>query len=350
KLNKPAEGLAAVKHAICLDPDLAYAYQLLCAFYEKEKNFPEAEYAINQALKIDRESVNSLSLKGRILFNQQRITEALEAVNTGLSIDPEHVECLNLKGRILVRLGNKSGAEKFEASLSENPENFYTHTNYGIALVEMGRAKEAIPHFKEALRLNPDYGLAKRYLLGALKLKSSVYNAFTKAVIKFSKFKYGTVVLLLAGVIVSYVYNAYFLAPFIVVLYFYFFTDLAANTVLRFNKFNRSLLLKQEVNQSNVSIIISIAILVTLTYGYVQSDHFFYKISYVQLGIFIHLVFAFYRQSTKPPNALSQFFVYSLFSGIIFLVLSYYIPVLAGVFLFIFNSLLATLVLFRKKL
>jgi Flp pilus assembly protein TadD len=47
----------------------------------------------------------------------------------------------------------------FETTLARNPGAWMAHNNLGIALVNAGRANEALPHYREAMRLRP--GLAE---------------------------------------------------------------------------------------------------------------------------------------------------------------------------------------------
>ncbi|MBE2213975.1 MAG: tetratricopeptide repeat protein [Opitutaceae bacterium] len=45
----------------------------------------------------------------------------------------------------------------YETTLARNPGSWMAHNNLGIALVKDGRASEALPHYREALRLRPGH-------------------------------------------------------------------------------------------------------------------------------------------------------------------------------------------------
>lgn len=60
----------------------------------------------------------------------------------------------------------------YETTLRRNPDCWMAHNNLGIALVDAGRAAEAIPHYERALRLRPGYAEAANnlgYALTALR-------------------------------------------------------------------------------------------------------------------------------------------------------------------------------------
>jgi protein O-GlcNAc transferase len=56
--------------------------------------------------------------------------------------------------------------ENFRLALRQNPNDPETHRNLGNALMLTGRPYEAIEHFKQALRIKPDY--AGAYYLMAM--------------------------------------------------------------------------------------------------------------------------------------------------------------------------------------
>ncbi|HEX2101108.1 MAG TPA: tetratricopeptide repeat protein, partial [Candidatus Synoicihabitans sp.] len=56
----------------------------------------------------------------------------------------------------------------YEATLARNPDAWMAHTNLGITLVESGQAAAALPHYREALRLRPNYAEGENNLGFAL--------------------------------------------------------------------------------------------------------------------------------------------------------------------------------------
>ena len=52
----------------------------------------------------------------------------------------------------------------FERALAVTDDNFFAHTEVGVALVAAGRTAEAIPHFEAAARIHPGYARARANL------------------------------------------------------------------------------------------------------------------------------------------------------------------------------------------
>ena len=63
--------------------------------------------------------------------------------------------------------------DHFSEALRINPEHADTHNNIGIALAEQGRIAKAINHFSEALRINPAFENAQANLDRALTIKEN---------------------------------------------------------------------------------------------------------------------------------------------------------------------------------
>ena len=58
-----------------------------------------------------------------------------------------------------------------------NPNHAEAHNNLGTALGLNGQTEEAIQHFQEALKLNPDYADARRNLAIVLATKTQPSQA-----------------------------------------------------------------------------------------------------------------------------------------------------------------------------
>ncbi|MDX5347762.1 MAG: tetratricopeptide repeat protein [Hymenobacteraceae bacterium] len=267
KLNRFEDGLVAVKKSIALEPDLAYAHSLLSNFYEKINRNAEAEAAIREALQLDWYNPDYYYFLGRILLYQNRVTEALDAANSGLSIFSEHVNCNNLKGICLVCLGNEEGLCFFQVSLTIDPEYSYTFTNYGIALLKLGKPTEAIKIFKEALRINPDSEIARLYLLNTIKLKNPVYYFLKKVIGQKKPLQVAVWVLTILVVFIAYNCSIFIFLSLLVLSLIIVFYEVFANTLTRLNRPYRHVLSKHEIQQSNLLLMVIKILMMGLIYN-----------------------------------------------------------------------------------
>ena len=55
------------------------------------------------------------------------------------------------------------------AALKNNSSDYQAHFNLALSMSRVGRKDEAIAHYREALRINPNYAEAQRALAELLK-------------------------------------------------------------------------------------------------------------------------------------------------------------------------------------
>src|SRR5690606_2150752 len=70
--------------------------------------------------------------------------------------------------------------ETIEGALREDPNNAFTHANYGWGLLEKGNHTKAMEHFKEALSHSPNLDYAQAGMLEAIKATNPIYRLFLK--------------------------------------------------------------------------------------------------------------------------------------------------------------------------
>lgn len=171
------EAIDVLQKCIHLNPEHDYVYYLLAfAFYQKDW-YPKALDYVENAIALYPYHSGYFSLKGNIFLTQQKFQEALDAANEGLQINAEDVACLNCRTTALFRLKRKDEAiETINEALAIDPEDYHTHSNYGWHYLEKGKHKEANNHFKEALRINPNYNYAKEGYKASLKAKLPFYR------------------------------------------------------------------------------------------------------------------------------------------------------------------------------
>jgi hypothetical protein len=89
----------------------------------------------------------------------------------------------------MVKLGRKVEAgATIDAALAKNPENALTHANQGWTYLEKGKPKEALHHFREALRIDPTNEWARQGIVEALKAQHFIYALMLKYILWMSRF------------------------------------------------------------------------------------------------------------------------------------------------------------------
>lgn len=176
-LKRLDEGTREAREAIRLEPDHALSHYAL-AHTLAERNRPEeAEPAITEALRLDPGDADYHALLARIRLDRRRWPEALEAADRGLSFDPEHVACNNLRALALVKLGRRDEAgQTIGSALARDPEDPLSHANLGWTRLHEGKPTEAMPHFREALRLDPTQEWARAGIVEAMKARNPIYR------------------------------------------------------------------------------------------------------------------------------------------------------------------------------
>jgi tetratricopeptide (TPR) repeat protein len=171
------EATTEAKMAIHLAPDEPRAYHALAHVFLNRNHLPEAEETIQEAIRLDPEDPEYFHLLAVIRLNRRQWGPCLEAAEQGLRLDPEHVGCNNLRAMALVKLGRKREAgATIATALAKNPDNAFSHANQGWTLLEQGDPRKALEHFREALRLEPQMDWARQGIVEALKARNPIYR------------------------------------------------------------------------------------------------------------------------------------------------------------------------------
>lgn len=252
--------------AIGLSPDTPYLYYVkarICMFDEESK---KAEEWIQLAISLDPADADYFAMRAHIELSRKLFSQALDSANQALELDAENIMALNVRSTALTKLDRKQeSAQTIEGALREDPNNTYTHSNYGWNLLEQGDYKKALVHFKEALTQDPTNEYAKAGLLEALKAKNVIYRGFLKYAFWIgnltSKYQWGVLIGFYIGVRILRAVAEQnealqpILIPLLVILAIVAFStwvmEPIANLFLRFNKYGQLLLQKHEKLSSN---------------------------------------------------------------------------------------------------
>jgi tetratricopeptide (TPR) repeat protein len=269
-LNELEQYPAATEHAqraIHLAPDEAFGHFALARVMLSRQRFDEARVATLEAIRLNPYEADYFGILAALELNNSRWREALAAADQGLALDPEQGLCTNLRAQALVKLGDRAAAAAtMGAALARQPDDAFTHSNQGWALLHAGQPRQALDHFREALRLDPELEWARAGIVEALKARNFIYRWMLAWFLWMSRLTPGTRWALVIG--------AYFgsrfirqlassspeLAPFLwPLLYAYFgfvlLTWLAPsffNLLLRLDRFGRYALSADQIRGANL--------------------------------------------------------------------------------------------------
>ena len=182
------KAIQLIEQAIGIDPTNIYLFYLQSNIYLHANKIQEAKNAANEGLNLNPNTPALFQVKGSIALIEDNWEEALLHAEKGLELDPEDVDLVNLRARSLIQLNRRTEASAtLDYALNKSPENPLAHTNKGWVAIENGLHEEAVLHFKEALRLNPEMEFAKTGLKEAIKSKNFLYRYVLKFFLWTSK-------------------------------------------------------------------------------------------------------------------------------------------------------------------
>lgn len=146
-LTRPKEALAAARTARELCPVDSGAFAAEAQAHLQLEDWPAAEAAARQALEFDADN--------SVAANQ--LAQALRLQNKQAETDA------HLAGM-----------------LARDPDDAFTHANAGWSALQRGQHREAEMHFREALRIDPDFDYAREGLLNSFRARSPLYRAYLK--------------------------------------------------------------------------------------------------------------------------------------------------------------------------
>lgn len=165
ELKKSDEAFMEAREAVRIDPQDGIGFYALARCHLNAMQLIEAEVAIDEALEIDPFNSNYLWLLALIHNGNEEFEQAKEVLDRALEHDPNHAS-LSLRAYVLNKLGKKDESDQAnEEALALSPEDAWGHTFRGWALVERKDYKDALVHFREALRIDPTISWAREGLI-----------------------------------------------------------------------------------------------------------------------------------------------------------------------------------------
>lgn len=192
------EANQAIHHA----PDEAFGFFAKSIVSHQKKDLAQAKTAIVEAIRLQPWESIYFARLAAIEHDAYQWQASLAAAEQGLACDPDDVECTNLRAIALVRLGRKEEAGRtIAAALAKAPDNATTHANQGWTLLQQGDAKQAMHHFRESLRLQPNNEWARRGIIEAMKARFFVYRWLLQFFLWMTRFSPRTQLLLILALV-----------------------------------------------------------------------------------------------------------------------------------------------------
>jgi tetratricopeptide (TPR) repeat protein len=187
------EALASIDRAISIEPNESSHYVLrafiLCSL-ERPK---EALGATDSALTLDPNDASAYAAQAQAYLHLENWAQAERAARQALALDADNSGAANQLAQAL-RLQNKQAETDAHLAgmLARDPEDAFTHANAGWSALHRGAHREAEVHFREALRLDPDFDYAREGLLNSFRARSPLYAAYLKYCFAMARLSRGT--------------------------------------------------------------------------------------------------------------------------------------------------------------
>lgn len=312
--NKFDVARSIIDNAIGLSPAIPDLFYVKSRIAIQQDKYDEAEENIQHSIVLDPYDADYFALFANIKLVRKRYQEALELADEALAIDAENLLALNTRSTALLKLNNSEASFRtIEGALRGDPNNAYTHANYGWGLLEKGDHKKALVHFKESLKNNPNFEYAQSGMTEALKAGNPVYRLFLKYAFWMSnltaKYQWGVIIGFYLGVrIINAVADANeslqpLLMPVIIALALFAFSTWVikpiSNLFLRFNAYGQFLLSRKEKMSSNLVAASLLASIVGVLCYFILADEKFLTIAAFGFAMMVPLSDMFARSKQK---------------------------------------------------
>ncbi|MEM7478393.1 MAG: tetratricopeptide repeat protein [Planctomycetota bacterium] len=317
KRGRYKESLAESQQAIHLAPNDPFMLYVHSQVLFSQNQFKEAKRAIQNAIEMQPANSQYFAMLAQIEFALEQWPKCLQASEEGLALDPEDVECTNFRAMALIKLGRSSDAQDtLGGALQRAPDDALSHANMGWSSLEKNEPQQAMEHFREALRLEPDMEWARRGIVEAMKARFFIYRIMLNWFLWMNKLqqnaRFGIIVGAYIGyqVLASVARNnpqmAVFLRPFLALyLSFVVMTWISVplfNLILRTSRFGRLALSEEETRTSNRMAICLIAAIAMLGF-YFATGHDRFLAAALACGLCIPPITMLYACSPGWPRA-----------------------------------------------
>ncbi|GAX60658.1 hypothetical protein SCALIN_C13_0173 [Candidatus Scalindua japonica] len=171
KKNSVEDAVKLVDEAIQLSPENLRAHNLLGELNLASTRYENAEMAFSKMLELDVNTFEGHYNMARLKFAQNEIDECIRYCKKSLEIKPAEIRVLTVLGAAYLRKGMLSNAVLvFNKIIDINSKFVPAHLNIANIKLQLNQPEIALPHYKTALRIDPQNNVARLGLGSAYAL------------------------------------------------------------------------------------------------------------------------------------------------------------------------------------
>ncbi len=153
------EAIHAYRQSIAIQPANIMAHNNLGLVFRKLGREDEAIAEYLETVRIKPDNAAAHNNLGVLFFRKKDFDSALDHLRTGTELDPDNQATKNNLLKLYQYL-----LERYRKILAAEPDNAAIHARLGDIERKLGRLDDALNHFKQANRINPDLpGLAQKF-------------------------------------------------------------------------------------------------------------------------------------------------------------------------------------------
>lgn len=177
-LGEVTQGADIANSIVGIDPEYAEGFALMAEACARSGNAIEAELHIMEALRLDAQNVNYMTMLSSYLLMKHDEPAAVQMAVNALKIDPGYVPALAALGTAKFELEDFDEAlAAFHQGLELDPNNAILLHHIGKTLKETGGATSAKAMFLDALRNDPNLDAAALGAAGVSFSHNPLYKA-----------------------------------------------------------------------------------------------------------------------------------------------------------------------------
>lgn len=177
QLNDTKGAIASFRKALQLKPNLTVAHFNLGSLLQTQGMLKEAAQHYRQALTVQPDFFEALGNLGTVLQQQGKLEEAEQCYRKALAIQADARGHFNL-GTVLYGLGrHREAVVEFQEAVNLEPQFAEAWNSLGETLRDRGEMKEAVRCYERALAAQPEHGRAQYNLGETLCLAGRLHEA-----------------------------------------------------------------------------------------------------------------------------------------------------------------------------